>query len=200
MKTLLQINSSVFGENGQSSLLNQQFVNEWLAKKPDGQIIKRDLTQDVVPHLDSTRVSAFFTPAENRTAEQQSIVDFSDLLINEIQQADAIVMGIPMYNFSIPSQLKSYFDHLARVGVTFKYTETGPVGLLNNKPVYIITTRGGIHKGLPTDSLTGLVKAFLNFLGIKDLHFIYAEGLAMSQVKDESLDDAKKAIREEIAA
>jgi FMN-dependent NADH-azoreductase len=200
MKTLLQINSSVFGDNGQSSQLNQQLVQEWLAKNPEGKVVKRDLTQDVIPHLDSTRVSAFFTPADKRSAEQQTIVDYSDALINEIQQADAIVIGAPMYNFSIPSQLKSYLDHLARAGVTFKYTETGPVGLLDNKPVYIVTTRGGVHKNLPSDSLTGFLKTFLNFIGLHDLHFIYAEGLNMGAKKDESLLDAKKVIHEEIAA
>jgi FMN-dependent NADH-azoreductase len=200
MKTLLQINSSVFGDNGQSSQLNQQLVQEWLAKNPEGKVVKRDLTQDVIPHLDSTRVSAFFTPADKRSAEQQTIVDYSDALINEIQQADAIVIGAPMYNFSIPSQLKSYLDHLARAGVTFKYTETGPVGLLDNKPVYIVTTRGGVHKDLPSDSVTGFLNTFLNFIGLTDLHFIYAEGLNISQKKDESLLDAKKVIHEEIAA
>jgi FMN-dependent NADH-azoreductase len=200
MKTLLQINSSVFGDNGQSSQLNQQLVQEWLDKNPEGKVVKRDLTQDVIPHLDSTRVSAFFTPADKRSAEQQTIVDYSDALINEIQQTDAIVIGAPMYNFSIPSQLKSYLDHLARAGVTFKYTKAGPIGLLDNKPVYIVTTRGGVHKNLPSDSLTGFLKTFLNFIGLNDLHFIYAEGLSISQKKDESLLDAKKVIHEEIAA
>ena len=200
MKTLLQINSSVFGDNGQSSQLNQQLVQEWLAKNPDGKVVKRDLTQEVIPHLDSIRVSAFFTPADKRSAEQQTIVNYSDALIHEIQQADAIVIGAPMYNFSIPSQLKSYFDHLARAGVTFKYTETGPVGLLDNKPVYIVTTRGGVHKNLPSDSLTGFLTSFLNFVGLKDLHFIFAEGLNMGEQKETSLLAAKKIIHEEIAA
>lgn len=200
MKTLLQINSSVFGENGQSSQLNNQLVQEWLAKNPEGTIVKRDLTQETVPHLDASVVTSFFTAAEQRSAEQQKIVDFSDNLIAEIQQADAIVLAAPMYNFSIPSQLKSYFDHLARAGVTFKYTETGPVGLLKDKPVYIVTTRGGIHKNLPSDSQTALITSFLNFIGLKDLHFIYAEGLNMSAKKDSSLTEAKKVIHEEIAA
>lgn len=200
MKTLLQINSSVFGENGQSSQLNNQLVQEWLAKNPEGTIVKRDLTQEKIPHLDSTVVTSFFTAAEQRSVEQQAIVDFSDNLIAEIQQADAIVLAAPMYNFSIPSQLKSYFDHLARAGVTFKYTETGPVGLLKDKPVYIVTTRGGIHKNLPSDSQTALITSFLNFIGLKDLHFIYAEGLNISAKKDASLIEAKKVIHEEIAA
>jgi len=200
MKTLLQINSSVFGENGQSSQLNNQLVQEWLEKNPDSKIIKRDLTQEVIPHLDASRVSSFFTPADQRSAEQQAVVDYSDSLINEIKQADAIVLGAPMYNFSIPTQLKAYFDHLARAGVTFKYTETGPVGLLSNKPVYVITTRGGVHKNQPSDSLTAMITSFLNLIGLSDLHFIYAEGLNMAERKDASLIDAKKVIHAEIAA
>ncbi len=200
MKTLLQINSSVFGENGQSSQLNQLFVNEWLSHNPGSQVVKRDLTQDAIPHLDGSRITALFTPAEQRTAEQQAIVDFSDQLIAEIQTADAVVIGVPMYNFSIPSQLKAYFDHLARAGVTFKYTDKGPVGLLQNKPVYIITTRGGIHKDQPSDSQTGFVKTFLGFLGLTDVQFIYAEGLNMGDKKDASLIEAKKVIHQQLAA
>jgi FMN-dependent NADH-azoreductase len=200
MKTLLQINSSVFGENGQSSQLNQLFVNEWLSHNPGSQVVKRDLTQDTIPHLDASRISALFTPVDQRTAEQQAIVDFSDQLIAEIQAADAVVIGVPMYNFSIPSQLKAYFDHLARAGVTFKYTDKGPVGLLQNKPVYIITTRGGIHKDQPSDSQTGFVKTFLGFLGLTDVQFIYAEGLNMGDKKDASLLDAKKVIHQQLAA
>lgn len=200
MKTLLQINSSVFGENGQSSQLNKLFVEEWLAKNPSGQVVKRDLSQDAIPHLDGNRISAFFTPADQRSAEQQAIVDFSDQLIAEIQSADALVIGVPMYNFSIPSQLKAYFDHLARAGVTFKYTEKGPVGLLQNKPVYVITTRGGIHKGLPSDSQTSFVQSFLGFLGLTNVQFIYAEGLNMGDKKDASLTEAKKVIHQQLAA
>ena len=200
MKTLLQINSSVFGENGQSSQLNKLFVEEWLAKNPGSQLVKRDLTQDAIPHLDAERITALFTPADKRSVEQQAIVDFSDQLIAEIQAADALVIGVPMYNFSIPSQLKAYFDHLARAGVTFKYTEKGPVGLLQNKPVYIITTRGGIHKDLPSDSQTGFVQTFLGFLGLTDVQFIYAEGLNMGDKKDASLIEAKKVIHQQLAA
>lgn len=199
MKTLLQINSSVFGENGQSSQLNHQFVEEWQSLNPHGRVIKRDLTRDVIPHLDASRVSAFFTPADQRSAEQQAIADYSDQLIEEIKSADMLVIAAPMYNFTIPSQLKSYLDHLARAGVTFKYTETGPVGLLQDKPVYIITTRGGIHKDLPSDSVTRFLQTFLSFIGLKDLHFIYAEGLGMDG-KESYLEEAKKVIRKSLAA
>lgn len=199
MATLLQINSSLFGNNGNSSLLSQEFVQHWKAQNPTGEVVLRDFAKEDIPHLDAARVQALFTPAENRTPEQQAVVDYSDKIIAEINAADVIVIGVPLYNFGIPSTLKAYFDHIARAGVTFKYTETGPVGLLENKPVYIIATRGGVHKGQPTDTQSQFLSNFLGFVGLKDVHFIYAEGLNMAQ-KELAFDEAKKAIEQEIAA
>lgn len=199
MATLLQINSSLFGNDGNSSLLSQEFVQHWKAQNPTGEVVLRDFAKEDIPHLDATRVQALSTPAENRTPEQQAVVDYSDKIIAEIKAADVIVIGVPLYNFGIPSTLKAYFDHIARAGVTFKYTETGPVGLLENKPVYIIATRGGVHKGQPTDTQSQFLSNFLGFVGLKDVHFIYAEGLNMAQ-KELAFDEAKKAIEQEIAA
>jgi len=198
MSTLLQINSSLFGDKGNSSLLSQEFVQNWKAQHPTGEIILRDFAKEDVPHLNAERVQALFTPADKRTAEQQAVVDYSDQLIAEIQSADAIVIGVPLYNFGVPSTLKAYFDHIARAGVTFKYTETGPVGLLTDKPVYVIATRGGVHKGQPSDSQTQFLTTLLNFLGLKNLHFIYAEGLNMGALKDTALTQAKETIQQEI--
>lgn len=198
MSTLLQINSSLFGENGNSSQLSQEFVASWQAQHPTSEIIVRDFAKEDVPHLNAERVQALFTPAEKRTAEQQAVVDYSDKLIAEIQKADAVVIGVPLYNFGVPSTLKAYFDHIARAGVTFKYTETGPVGLLTDKPVYVIATRGGVHKGQPSDSQTQFLTTLLNFLGLKNIHFIYAEGLNMGAQKDSALTQAKEAIQQEI--
>ncbi|HEY8939316.1 MAG TPA: NAD(P)H-dependent oxidoreductase [Cellvibrio sp.] len=199
MAKLLQINSSLFGDNGNSSTLANEFVQRWKAVNPAGEVVVRDFAKEEVPHLDATRVQALFSPAEGRTAEQQAVLDYSDNIIAEIQSADAIVIGVPMYNFGVPSALKAYFDHIARAGVTFKYTETGPVGLLNDKPVYIIATRGGIYKGQPADSQSPFLKSFLGFVGLKDVHFIYAEGLNMGQ-KDEAFAAAKTEIEQEVAA
>ncbi len=199
MAKLLQINSSLFGDNGNSSTLANEFVQRWKAVNPAGEVVVRDFAKEKVPHLDATRVQALFSPAEGRTAEQQAVLDYSDNIIAEIQSADAIVIGVPMYNFGVPSALKAYFDHIARAGVTFKYTETGPVGLLNDKPVYIIATRGGIYKGQPADSQSPFLKSFLGFVGLKDVHFIYAEGLNMGQ-KDEAFAAAKTEIEQEVAA
>jgi len=199
MARLLQINSSLFGENGNSSQLTNAFVQRWKSQHPDGEITVHDFAKEDVPHLDAARVQALFSPADSRTPEQQAVVDYSDKLIAEIQAADVIVLGVPLYNFGVPSTLKAYFDHLARAGVTFKYTETGPVGLLNDKPVYIIATRGGVHKGQPSDTQSQFLTNFLGFLGLKDVHFIYAEGLNMGQ-KDQAFAHAKTEIEHEIAA
>ncbi|ACE85549.1 FMN-dependent NADH-azoreductase [Cellvibrio japonicus] len=199
MATLLQIKSSLFGDNGNSSQLANEFVERWKTQNPNGEVVIRDFAKEDVPHLDATRVQALFTPAEQRTAEQQAVVEYSDKIIAEIQAADAIVLGVPLYNFGIPSTLKAYFDHIARAGVTFKYTETGPVGLLTDKPVYILAARGGIYKGQPSDTQSRYLVDFLNFVGLKDIHFIYAEGLNMGQ-KDQAFASAKHEIEQEIAA
>lgn len=199
MAKLLQINSSLFGENGNSSQLTKEFVTRWQAQNPTGEIITHDFSREQIPHLDANRVQALFSPAETRTAEQQAVIDYSDQLIAEVSAADVIVIGVPLYNFGVPSTLKAYFDHLARTGVTFKYTETGPVGLLKNKPVYVIATRGGVHKGLPSDTQTQFLSNFLGFLGLTDVHFIYAEGLNMN-LKESAFSAAKNAIAQEVAA
>jgi len=200
MSTLLQINSSLFNDQGNSSALSNEFVQSWLAKHPDGKVVVRDLAKNPLPHLDAAIVGAFFTPAENRSAEQQAVVDVSDSLINELSSADAVVIGVPLYNFGVPSTLKVYFDQIARAGVTFKYTETGPVGLLADKPVYIIAARGGFHQGKASDSQTSFLNTFLGFIGLHSVEYIYAEGLSLSDVKVQSLDSARKQIEISTAA
>lgn len=200
MSTLLQINSSLFSENGNSSALSNAFVKSWLAKHPNGKVIVRDLAKNSVPHLDAYTVTAFSTPGESRTAEQQAKVATSDSLIAELNSADAVVIGVPLYNFGVPSQLKAYFDQLARAGVTFKYTETGPVGLLADKPVHIIAARGGFHVGQASDSQTGFLNTFFNFLGIRSINYIYAEGLSIDDVKEKSLTLAREQIEVSAAA
>jgi len=179
MKTLLQINSSIFSSGGQSSQLADHFVAAWRANHPDAQVVVRDLAQNPLPHLDARRVTAFFAKPDDRTPEQQVFVAESDALIEEIKQAEEIVIGLPMYNFGIPSTLKAYFDHIARAGVTFRYTSNGPEGLLTGKKAYVFATRGGLYAGTPLDSQTGYVRNFLGFLGITDVEFVYAEGLNM---------------------
>jgi FMN-dependent NADH-azoreductase len=171
----------LFSEQGHSSRLTQRFVDTWQFRNPVAQLIARDLGKDPVPHLTAERFQAFITPAEQRNAEQQAVVAYSDTLIDELRRADVVVLGLPMYNFGVPSTLKAYFDHIARAGVTFRYTENGPVGLLGEKTVFVVATRGGVYQGTAKDTQTQYVQDFFNFLGVQDVRFIYAEGLNMGQ-------------------
>ena len=195
MKTL-QINSSIFGAGGQSSRLAGKFV-----AGIGGDVVVRDLARDPIPHLDAERFGAFLAKPEARSPQQQAVIDYSDRLIGELRDADTIVLALPMYNFGVPSTLRAYFDHVARAGVTFKYTEKGAVGLLTGKKAYVFVTRGGVYG--EQHAHTGYVRDFLAFLGISDVTFIYAEGLAISAPsKQASLEKAARQIErlEPIAA
>ena len=175
---ILQIKSSVFNGNGQSSRLADEFVARLREQHPDVKLNQRDLVADPVPHLDGARAGAFFAKPEERTPEQRAVIAYSDALIDELRRADVLVLGLPMYNFGVPSQLKAWFDHLARAGETFKYTEKGPVGLLTGKKAYVFAARGGLYGD--NHSQSEFVRQFLGFIGITDVEFVYAEGLAIS--------------------
>lgn len=195
MKTLLQINSSLNASSGQSSLLANSFVAAWQAAHPGATIKTRNLAADAIPHLTAERFQAFLTKPEERTPEQQAVAAYSDVLIDELKSADVVVLGLPMYNFSIPSQLKAYFDHIARAGITFQYSANGPVGLVTGKKVYVFATRGGFYAGTPADTETQYVRDFLKFIGITDVEFVYAEGLAYGEEsKVANLEKANTAI------
>ena len=197
MKTLLQINSSIFSDQGQSSLLVQQYVTKWHKDHADGKVLTRDFAMQPVPHLDGERFAALLSKPEARSAAQQAVVDFSDALINELKQADILVLGMPMYNFGIPSALKAYIDHIARAGLTFTYTDKGPVGLLTGKKALIFAARGGVYQGTSKDTQSAYIRDFLGFIGITDVEIIYAEGLAMGE---ESKQTALNRAHAEIAA
>ena len=195
MSTLLQLNTSLFSAGGQSSRLASAFVAARKAIDPSLRVVVRDLASHPVPHLTAERFQAFLAKPGERTADQAQVVAFSDGLIDELRQADTIVLGLPMYNFGVPSTLKAYFDHIARAGVTFKYTEKGAVGLLTGKKAFVFAARGGMYAGTPADTQTGYVRDFLRFLGITDVEFVYAEGLAISDAsRNLALDRAQAAI------
>jgi FMN-dependent NADH-azoreductase len=196
MTTLLQINASINNGNGESSRLAKQFVAAFHKRHPNATIVARDVAAaEPVPHLTAERFGAFITKPEDRSAAQQAVVTYSDTLINELKQADVIVLGLPMYNFGVPSQLKAYFDHIARIGETFEYTEKGPAGKLTGKKVYVFAARGGVYEGTPMDTQTSYVRDFLRFLGMSDVEFIYAEGLNMGpQSKQTALAKAEAEI------
>jgi FMN-dependent NADH-azoreductase len=194
-KTLLQVNASLFSGAGQSTRLADAFVAGWRARNPGATVTVRDLAAEPVPHLTAERFQAFLTKPEDRTANQRVEAAYSDALIDELKRADVIVLGVPMYNFDVPSTLKAYFDHIARAGVTFNYTANGPVGLLGGKKVYVFASRGGLYAGRPQDTQSAYLRNFLGFLGITDVEFVYAEGLAISDAsKQASLAQARQAV------
>jgi FMN-dependent NADH-azoreductase len=189
---ILQINSSIFSGGGQSTALADQFVAGQRAQNSGARLTVRDLSADPVPHLDAARFGAFLAKPEERTPAQQAVVTYSDALIEELKRADVVVLGLPLYNFGLPSTLKAYFDHVGRAGVTFRYTEKGPVGLLTGKKVYVFAARGGFYAGTPNDTQTPYIRAFLSFIGMNDIEFVYAEGLARGEAsKQQSIARAR---------
>jgi FMN-dependent NADH-azoreductase len=195
MSKLLQINSSLFTTEGQSTQLADLFVAGYRKKNPEAEIQTLDLSANPLPHLDGERFTAFTTPVDERSDSQKAIVAESDKLITDLREASAIIFALPMYNFGIPSVLKAYIDHIARAGETFKYTENGPVGLLEDKPVYIFAARGGSYLGTDNDTQTGYMKTFLAFIGLTNVQFVYAEGLNLGEEsRAESLKNAREQV------
>lgn len=197
MTTILQLNSAARSQGANSTLLAGELATRLQQSNPGAKLVVRDLLADALPHLDDAVLGAFFTPAEQRTPGQAAIVARSDALIAELQAADIVVIGAPMYNFGISSQLKTYFDWIARAGVTFRYTATGPEGLVKGKKAYVVSTRGGKHLGTPAESLTQHMTAFLGLIGITDVQFIYAEGFNLGP---DAAGAALASAREAIAA
>jgi len=195
MATLLRLDTSLFSEQGVSTQLSEKLVSNLREENPTLKVIHRNFSEQAIPHLDGERLQALMTPIEKRNESQQAKVDFSDQLIAELQEADTLVIGLPMYNFSIPSMLKAWFDHIARAGTTFKYTSTGSEGLLGDKKVFLVTTWGGIHKDQASDTQIPFVKTFLGFIGLNNIDVIYAEGLNMGDdMRNTAIESAREAI------
>jgi FMN-dependent NADH-azoreductase len=178
MRALLQIQTDLFSDSGESSRLANRFVAAWRAAHPVGRVIVRDLARDPVPHFDAERFGAFLTKPEDRTKAQAEMLRYSDALIQELKEADVVVIGVEMYNFGIPFTLKVYFDHIARAGVTFRYTERRPVGPVTAKKAYVFGARRGRYAGAPLDTQAAYLRNVLTFLGMSDVEFVVAEGVA----------------------
>jgi FMN-dependent NADH-azoreductase len=176
---ILQINSSARSTGSESTRLADALVAKLIAANPGAAVTRRDLAAQPHPVLDEVALQALFTPADQRNADQTARVALDDALIAQAQAADVIVIGAPTYNFGITAQLKTWFDAIARAGVTFKYGPTGPVGLLTGKKVYVALSRGGIHRDGPTDTQLAHLKMFLSFVGLTDVQYVFAEGLGM---------------------
>mgnify|MGYP002628886798 FL=1 len=176
---ILQLNTSARSVGANSTSVADLITARLMQKTPEPILHLRDMASDPHPMLDEPALNALFTPADQRSEAQHACMAQDDALISDIQNSDIIVLGVPMYNFGIPVQLKSWFDAIAKAGVTFRYTENGPVGLLTGKKVYVALARGGIYRDTPNDTQVPYLKLMLGFLGMTDVHYIYAEGFAM---------------------
>jgi FMN-dependent NADH-azoreductase len=179
MSNVLLIHSSVFGEKSQSLGLARDFLKRYAHST----LVERALDPHTMPHLDAETFAAMGAPAGDLDGRQRATVALSDKLITEVEAADTIVFAVPMYNFSVPSTLKAWIDHVARRGRTFRYTELGPEGLLKGKKVFVMVARGGLYgKGAPAaafDFQEPYLRTVLGFLGLTDVTFVRFEGLAM---------------------
>ncbi|WIO74491.1 NAD(P)H-dependent oxidoreductase [Porticoccaceae bacterium LTM1] len=200
MNRILSLQTSLFDSNSASRSLSIEFIEQLRQKYPHTTVTERDLAKQPIAHLTADSFSGFGLPEDQRSESQQQAAKLSDELIAELQASDVIVLGLPLYNFGIPSTLKSWIDHIARAGVTFRYTENGPQGLLNGKKLYVIATRGGQYAGTPADTQTDYIRNFYSFLGITDIEFVYAEGLAMGEIRDQSLSQASEMLHHKAAA
>ncbi len=197
---ILQVNASARREGANSTRVANTIVAHLHAGNPTARVTVRDLAITPHPLLDESALGALFTPAEQRTPDQARRVALDDALIAELQQHDTVVLGVPMYNFGVPVQLKNWIDAIARAGVTFRYTEKGPEGLLTGKTVYVALARGGRYRNTPNDSQVPYLKTVLGFLGMTDLRFIYAEGLAMGpEALEKGLAEAEADLRAAVA-
>lgn len=190
---ILSVQSSARVDGSHSRQLSKELLEKLQAEYPDSTVVEREASAEL-PLLDQTWVFANFTPEDERSDEQRAALAKSDELVAELKAADIIVIGAPMYNFTISGALKAWIDLVARAGLTFKYTEQGPVGLLENKKAYVVITSGGVPLESPYDFTTGYMRHVLGFLGIEDVSFVGADELMGKEA--ESLGSA----REKIAA
>ncbi|OTA19957.1 FMN-dependent NADH-azoreductase [Xenorhabdus beddingii] len=194
MSKVLVLKSSILAQYSQSNKMADYFAEKWLANHSESNITVRDLAESPVPVLDGELAEALRSGGE-LTERQKAVLALSDELIAELKTHDVIVITAPMYNFTIPTQLKAYFDLIARAGLTFQYTEKGPVGLLKGKQVIVLSSRGGVHKNGPTDMVVPYLRVFLGFIGMTDVEFVFAEGLALgAESTSQAHQDARDAI------
>ncbi|HEI8866000.1 FMN-dependent NADH-azoreductase [Serratia sp. AKBS12] len=178
MSRILVLKSSILGEFSQSGKLVDYFVEEWQSAHPKDSFTVRDLANPTLPELDGEVIGGFTAGDKPLTPKQKATLALSDELIAELKSHDILIISAPMYNFNIPTQLKIYFDLVARAGQTFRYTSEGAQGLVTGKKAIVISSRGGIHADTPTDLITPYLKLFLGFIGITEVEFVLAEGFA----------------------
>ena len=192
MSNVLIIESSARQQDSFSRQLTRQFVSQWQAAHPADQVTVRDLALNPVPHLDANLLGGWMKPEAQRSADEHVSLQRSNELTDELLAADVLVLAAPMYNFAIPSTLKAWLDHVLRAGVTFKYTETGPQGLLVGKKAYVLTARGGLYAGSTSNHQEPYLRQVMAFIGIHDVTFIHAEGMNLGgDFQEKGLNQAK---------
>ncbi|MDC9615082.1 FMN-dependent NADH-azoreductase [Xenorhabdus khoisanae] len=179
MSKALILKSSILDQYSQSNKMVDYFIEKWSSNNPENKVTIRDLAKHPIPMLDNELVGALCTNNIDLTYRQKEALNLSNSLISELKNHNVVVIAVPMYNFNIPTQLKNYFDLIIRSGVTFRYTESGSQGLIEGKKAIVLTARGGIYKDSPSDLLTPYMNLILNFIGISDVEFIFAEGLSL---------------------
>jgi FMN-dependent NADH-azoreductase len=197
MKRILHLISSPRGADSFSIKLANAVIDKLQQEYPDSSVEEVNLIASNVPHLDTAHLHSFFTPVENLTAEDQDAIRYSDQAIAQLMAADIIVIGAPLYNFSIHSSLKAWIDHIARAGKTFTYSEQGAEGLVKGKKVYVAMSSGAVYsEGLyqPYDFVSTYLKAVLGFLGMTDFTLIRVEGVNIPGLKEEALAKAIESI------
>ncbi|WP_447926481.1 FMN-dependent NADH-azoreductase [Vreelandella sp. EE27] len=193
MTRALLVTSSILGENGQSNALASHFNAQASARGVDVRV--RDVVANPSPHLELAELAAWQIPAQERSDEQTRLAAYSDDMLGELRESDVIVIAVPMYNLGVPSQLKAWFDRILRAGETFRYTDTGPVGLVEGKRAIILAARGGQYAGTELDSQTPHLKTMLGLMGITDVDIVFAEGLNMGEEqRDGALKEAYQGI------
>ncbi|UVJ45891.1 FMN-dependent NADH-azoreductase [Pseudomonas sp. LS1212] len=199
---LLHIDSSILGDNSASRQLSRSVVQAWQAAEPDSKVTYRDLASDAISHFSAATLVAAGTPEELRDAAQRHEAQLSADTLQEFLDADAVVIAAPMYNFTVPTQLKAWIDRIAIAGKTFRYTEAGPEGLCGGKKVVIVSTSGGLHAGQPTGvGHEEFLKVFLGFIGITDIEIVRAHGLGYGDdVRSKAMSDAQVQISEQLFA
>ena len=197
---LLHIDSSILGDNSASRQLSREVVEAWKAADPSVEVVYRDLAADAIAHFSAATLVAAGTPEDVRDAAQAFEAKLSAETLEEFLAADAVVIGAPMYNFTVPTQLKAWIDRVAVAGKTFSYTEAGPQGLCGNKKVIVVSTAGGLHVGQPTGvGHEDYLKVLLGFFGITDIEFVRAHGLAYGdEARSKALNDANALISEQL--
>jgi FMN-dependent NADH-azoreductase len=190
---ILHISAGARYEGSISRILADDLIAALEQRDGGAHVTKRDLA-DGLPFIDASWIAANYTPADDRNAAHAAALAQSDALVAEVEAADVLVIGAPLYNFSVPATLKAWIDLIARVGLTFRYTENGPEGLLRGKKAYVIVPSGGVPMGSPMDFATPYLRHVLGFIGISDVEFIGAAGADRDD--GTALDAARAAVAE----